>query len=124
MKTGGYPKCVGGFSRETFFTPFQFILLSTVLLSIVLAGCATSSPDPFEARLSAMTDDELVAYSQGINERLKEIQSTTREEDRTGIVRQDEPLAQQTYFIGGEAWDLEKKQAKAKKELNRRGISP
>jgi hypothetical protein len=124
MKTGGYPKSVGGFSRQTFFTPFQFILLSTVLLSMVLAGCATSSPDPFETRLAAMTDAELIAYSQGINERMKEIQSGTREEDRTGIVRQDDPLAQQTYFFGGEAWDLEKKRAKARKEMNRRGLSP
>jgi len=124
MKTYRYPKGVGCFSRKTFFTPFQFILLTIGLLSLMLAGCATSSPDPFESRLASMNDEELIAYSQGINERLKEIQSGTREDDRTGIVRQDEPLAQQTYFFGGEAWDLETKRAKARKELNRRGLSP
>ena len=99
-----------------------FLILACIAL--VLAGCATSRSEPFEERLAAMSDAELVSYYQGINDRIKEIQAGTREDDHQSTVRQDDHLARMPYIAGGDAWRLEQKQAKVRKEMTRRGLQP
>lgn len=105
--------------------PYLFaILLVTMSCATMLMGCAPTSGESFESRLAAMSDDELISYYRGINDRLKAIQAGTREADRQGTFAQNDYIAKMPYIIGGEAWQLEQKQAKVKKELNRRNIMP
>lgn len=100
------------------------LLLATICCAWLFDGCATTSPDPFEARLEAMSDDELVSYYRGINDRLKEIQAGTREADRQGTVLQNDHIAQMPYITGGEAYQLEQKRMKVSKAIARRKITP
>ena len=96
--------------------------LMLACIALILVGCATSRSDPFEERLAAMSDAQLVSYYQGINDRIKEIQAGTREDDHQRTVRQDDQLAKMPYIAGGEAWRLEQQQAKVRKEMTRRGL--
>ena len=93
-----------------------------LLAMVLLAGCATSSDDPMSHRLAEMSDAELVSYYKGLNDRLKDVQAKTVEEDRQGVIPQEEPVAKMPYFIGGEGWQLEQKLKKVKKEMARRNI--
>jgi hypothetical protein len=101
-----------------------FLLAAIALALPMVTGCATTKPDPFETQLAAMSDAELISYYHGINDRLKEIQSGTREADRQGIIRQDDQIAKMPYIIGGEAWELARKRGKVRKMLDQRHISP
>ena len=90
----------------------------------MLSGCATTQTDPLEARLAAMSDEELANYYHGINDRLKEIQAGTRQADRQGTVFQDDHIAKMPYIIGGEAYQLEQRRIKVSNALARRKITP
>lgn len=97
-------------------------LLSGLFIAGLLAGCATSHDDTMARRLARMSDDELVSYHEGLNERLKEMQSETVEADHQGTVQLEDPIAITPYIIGGEGWSLEQKLKKVRKELTRRGV--
>ncbi len=96
-----------------------FFFLATVLL----VGCATNTDDPMARRLSEMSDGELVDCYKGLSDRLKDVQAKTVEEDRQGMISQEEPVAQMPYILGGEGWQLEQKLKKVRKEMARRNIS-
>ena len=100
------------------------LLLAAGCAAFMLAACATSRADALDARLAAMSNEDLVSYYQGVNDRLKAIQADTRETDRQGTVLQEEPIAIMPYVIGGEAWSLEQQCIKARREMTRRGIVP
>lgn len=87
-------------------------------------GCATTDSDPMATRLATMSDDDLISYYHGVNDRLKEIQEGTREADRQGTVMEQDQLAKMPYIIGGEAWEMEKKRERIRRELNRRNLTP
>lgn len=100
------------------------LFLTLACTTFILAGCATGQGEPFEERLAAMSDAQLVSYYGGINDRIKEIQAGTRADDQRRAVRQDDHLARMPYIAGGEAWNLEQKQTKVYKEMMRRGLQP
>lgn len=114
----------GVFLRNGVLRSLLSILLVALCSTLMLTGCTTAKPDPFEARLAAMSDEDLISYYRGINDRLKEIQAETRATDRQGAILQDDHIAQMPYIIGGEAWRLEQKRTKVNKALNRRHITP
>lgn len=98
-----------------------------IAIAVVLSafsGCATMSEETLPARLSAMSDDELVSYYQGINDRLKAIQQGTREADSQGTVLAQDELAKIPYLIGGEAWELEQTRKQVGRELVHRHLTP
>jgi hypothetical protein len=103
----------------------RLIIIMVFMLGIVaVIGCATTASDPMAARLAAMSDEELISYYHGINDRLKEIQQGTRDADRQGTVTEQDQLAKMPYIIGGEAWELEQKRERVSRELNRRNLQP
>ena len=86
-------------------------------------GCA-STPDKTDGRLAAMSDAELISYYHGVNDRLRAIQQAAREDDRQGTIIEQDQLAKMPYIIGGEAWELERKRERIKRELDRRNLKP
>ena len=98
------------------------LVLSLTILGFI--GCATPSGETLDARLVAMSDEELISYYHGVNDRLKEIQEGMRDADRQGTVMEQDPLAKMPYIIGGEAWELEQKRKRIRCELNRRNLKP
>ena len=103
--------------------PVRLSWVRFFLAMVLLAGCAASSDNPLERRLAEMSDAELVNYHKGLNDRLKDMQAKTVEEDRQGMISQEEPVAQMPYILGGEGWQLEQKLKKVRKEMARRNIS-
>lgn len=102
----------------------KLILLILLGLAIpAFTGCA-STPDNTDARLADMSDADLISYYHGINDRIKAIQQATREDDRQGTVLEQDPLAKMPYIIGGEAWELERKRERIRRELDRRNLRP
>lgn len=94
-----------------------------LLLAIVLlVGCAGNADDPMARRLAEMSNAELVSYHKGLTERLKDVQGKTVEEDRQGMISQEEPIAQMPYLFGGDGWTVEQKLKKVEKEMRRRNI--
>jgi hypothetical protein len=105
---------------------FRFLIIALALgcWASIYAGCATTSGVTMETRLAAMSDEDLLSYYHGINDRLKEIQTGTREADRQGTILQEDQLSKMPYIIGGEAWELEQKSKRARRELARRHLKP
>lgn len=108
--------------RDTFMR--LILLLAAGLAIAVFTGCATTDSDPLANRLAAMSDQDLISYYHGINDRIKAIQEGTREADRQGTVKEQDQLAKMPYIIGGEAWELERKRKRVQCELNRRNLKP
>jgi hypothetical protein len=100
------------------------LIISFGLVLPVFIGCATTDSDPMTARLATMSDEDLISYYHGINDRLKEIQRGTRDEDRQGTVTEEDPLARMPFIFGGQAWELEQKRERISRELNRRNLTP
>lgn len=100
-----------------------FIMAFGLVLQVFIS-CATTDRDPLATRLAAMSDEDLISYYYGINDRLREIQEGTREADRQGTVMVQDQLAKMPYIIGGEAWELEQKRERIKHELDRRNLRP
>ena len=99
------------------------LLLVSGFAVLVFTGCA-GTPDRTDTRLATMSDAELISYYHGISDRLKAIQQGTREDDRQGTVVEQDQLAKVPYIIGGEAWELERKRDRIKRELDRRHLNP
>ncbi len=103
---------------------FSARVLALGLILSLFMGCATTSEETLQKRLKTMSDENLVSYYHGINDRLKVIQEGTREADRQGTVTEQDPLAMMPYIIGGEAWELERKRDLIRHELNCRNLKP
>jgi len=102
-------------------------LISALVLgafALIFLDCASTPDGKMETRLATMSDDDLLSYYHGINDRLKEIQTGTREADRQGTILEADQLSKMPYIIGGEAWALEQKREKARRELARRNLKP
>ena len=106
-------------------------LFRTLILALALGcwasmyiGCATTSDKTMETRLAAMSDEDLLSYYHGINDRLKDIQTGTRDTDRQGTILQEDQVSKIPYILGGEAWELEQKRKRARRELARRNLKP
>ena len=107
--------------------PCSKSLISALALgafALIYPGCASTPDGKMETRLAAMSDNDLLSYYHGINDRLKEIQTGTREADRQGTIKEADQLSKMPYLVGGEAWELENKREMALRELTRRRLKP
>lgn len=100
------------------------LALAFGLVLPVFFGCATTQNDPMTTRLATMSDEELISYYHGVNDRLKEIQEGMRDADRQGTVMEQDQLAKMPFIIGGEVWELEQKRERVEHELDRRKLRP
>lgn len=103
------------------------ILLAILIVgigAIVFTGCAATPQDPLATRLASMSDAELLAYYQGTNDRLKAIQAGTRRAEDQGTITAEDHMAKMPFIIGGEAWELEQRRERIRRELTRRNLTP
>lgn len=101
----------------------SFLVTVGFVVSIFIA-CATPSKTTMETRLAAMSDDDLISYYHGINDRLKAIQDRMRETDRQGTILEQDQLSKMPFIIGGEVWELEQRRECVRRELVRRKLAP
>jgi hypothetical protein len=93
-----------------------------VALTLIALSCAGNTKPPLQDRLHAMGDDELIAYYQGIDARLRAVGEGVRQERAASGGWQPSDHFQQTYFFGGEGNRLLQQRQAAQKELLRREI--
>lgn len=99
-----------------------FLLWTIAILAISLAACAASPKPSLKERLAAMSDDELVAYYQGVDYRLKAVGDEVRRDTADAGTSQGTMVPNQTYFLGGEGNRLLRERDAAERELVRRHI--
>lgn len=78
----------------------------------------------FRTKVHRMADDELLDYYHGINDRIKDIDSGQKGDMLSYEYEKSDMLNQQTFFIGGEAYDLVQKGKIVLEELDKRSLSP
>jgi hypothetical protein len=109
-----------GFCKKAYEIGLFFSAIAA--LALTLCACAGNQKATLRERLTAMSDDDLIAYYQGIDDRLRSVGEGVRRETADKAEAQSAIGFQQTYFIGGEGQHLLKQRAAAEKELLRRGI--
>ena len=98
-----------------------FVLLSVFLL---ICGCATTGMTKFKQNIKAMSDDELVSCYHGINERIKYIDNSNERVGRPDPAQNQDLIANQSYFVGGEIHGLMKREKLVVQEMRKRRINP
>ncbi|MDJ0781959.1 MAG: hypothetical protein QNJ22_08300 [Desulfosarcinaceae bacterium] len=98
--------------------------LLVLALLLVLTACASGKRPTLAERLGAMADEELVAYYQGVDARLRAVGEGVRRERAEAAGTRYDTKYQQTYFLGGEGHRLFKQRQAAERELRRREIPP
>jgi hypothetical protein len=91
-------------------------------LTLALLACATTPKPTLQERLSAMSDEDLVAYYQGVDARLRAVGEGVRRETADHEGTGGFVSFQQTYFVGGDGHRLLQQRTAAEKELLKRGI--
>lgn len=91
-------------------------------VSLALLACATAPKLTLQERLSAMSDEDLLAYYQGVDARLRMVGEGVRRETADQEGSGEFASFQQTYFVGGDGHRLLQERMTAEKELLRRGI--
>ncbi len=106
-------------------SPSRFVFLLFVLAGFLLFfGCATTPKDDFTKRLRNMPDTELIAYYNGISERLKTIDNRTRDMRSAEPRREPENSFNGEFYYGSPGYDLMQKQKQVEKELKWRNLAP
>jgi hypothetical protein len=99
-----------------------FTALAYTLCAFTLYACASTSKTTLRERLTAMSDEDLVAYYQGVDSRLRAVGEGVRRETADTDETPSSVTFQQTYFLGGEGHRLLQERTAAEKELLRRRI--
>ena len=104
----------------------NFLIYVCVSFSVFfpIYGCATTELTRFKKNIKTMSDDELVSCYYGINERIKDIDNNIEREERSGDFQNQDIIANQSYFVGGEIFGLMQKEKVVFEELKRRKINP
>jgi len=110
----------------TWQKPVAGIILCGILAleAVFSSSCATHTKPTLRERLTAMSDDELVAYYQGIDARLRAVREGVRREQAAADDSKHANTFQQTYFFGGDGQRLLHQRQAAERELVRRQIPP
>jgi hypothetical protein len=71
-----------------------------------------------------MSDNDLLDYYHGINERIKDIDSDIKREESQDQTEQERVISNMPFFFGGEGYNLTQKRKVILKELNIRNLTP
>jgi Tfp pilus assembly protein PilX len=97
-------------------------LMAMAALALTLCTCAGHQKTTLRERLTAMSDEDLIAFYQGIDARLRSVGEGVRRETADKAESRSAVGFQQAYFVGGDGHRLLKQRAAAEKELLRRAI--
>ena len=106
--------------RSIYFLTVCFIC-SSLLLNI---SCVHSKPKKFQSKIQTMSDNDLLNYYQGINERIKDIDNDIKSEESQDQTEQERVISNMPFFFGGEGYDLIQKRKMILRELNSRNLIP
>ena len=77
-----------------------------------------------QSDIQTMSDNDLLNYYKGINERIKDIDNEIGRKGRQDQTERERVIANMPFFYGGEGYDLIRKRKIILKELNRRNLTP
>ena len=102
-----------------------FLTACCICSSIILCvSCAGSKSQKFQSKIQTMSDNDLLNYYEGINKRIKDIDSDIKREESQNPTRQERMVSDMPFFFGAEGYDLVQKRKMILKELNRRNLNP
>jgi hypothetical protein len=102
-----------------------FIAVCFICSSLVFViSCAGSKSNNFQSKIQTMSDNDLLIYYQGINNRIKDIDSDIKREEGQDQTEQERVISNMPFFFGAEGNDLVQKRRMILKELNRRNLMP
>lgn len=87
-------------------------------------GCAGTATNQFQSKIEKMSDDELLSYYHGINDRIKDIDHEIKSREQTDVTEHDRIVSNQPFYLGGEGYTLVRKKNLVLKELRRRKLAP
>lgn len=103
---------------------------TTILIILLLfpvyfnSGCAGTAANRFQGKIEKLSDDELLSYYYGINDRIRDIDREIKNGKQHDLTEHDRVVSQQPFYFGGEGYDLVQKKNLILKELRKRRISP
>lgn len=71
-----------------------------------------------------MSDNDLINYYKGINERMKDIDSDIKREESEDQTEHERVISNMPFSFGAEGYDLNQKRKMILRELNRRNLIP
>jgi hypothetical protein len=87
-------------------------------------SCAGSKSKKFQSKIQTMSDNDLLNYYQGINNRIKDIDNDIKREESQDQTEQERVISNMPFSFGGEGYDLIQKRKIILKELNSRNLIP
>ena len=87
-------------------------------------SCAGSRSKKFQRNIQTMSDNDLLNYYHGINERIKDIDSDIKREESQVQTEHERAISNMPFFFGGEGYELVQKEKMILKELDSRILSP
>ena len=106
--------------RSVYFLAVCFIC-SSLFFNI---SCASSKLTTFQSKIQTMSDNDLLNYYHGINERIKDIDSDIKSEESQDPTEEERAISNMPFFFGGEGYDLTQKRKMILRELSRRNLIP
>ena len=87
-------------------------------------SCASSKSNKFHSKIQKMSDNDLLNYYHGINDRIKDIDNDIKREGSHDQTEHERVVSNMPFFLGGEGYTLIQKRKMITKELNFRNLTP
>ena len=100
------------------------VLFLSLLLVYVLCDCSRIGSQKFQKKISHMSDNRLLDYYYGINQRIKDIDDEFRRNERLDNSEYDRFAFQDPFIIGGQGYNLIQKRKLILEELKKRNVIP
>ncbi len=104
---------------------FTYLVTVCIFCSFLLftISCVNSKSNQFHTKIQRMSNDALLNYYRGINDRINDIGSGIEREKGSDQNEQERIISNMPFLIGGEGYNLDQKRKIVLKELNIRGVS-
>lgn len=87
-------------------------------------GCAGSKANKFTTKIQTMSDNDLLNYYHGIDDRIRDIESDIEQKESSAQIDQDRTIANAPFIVGGEGYSLMQKKKLLLEELKNRSLTP
>jgi hypothetical protein len=87
-------------------------------------SCASSKSNKFHSKIQKMSDNDLLNYYHGINDRIKDIDNDIKREESPDQTEIEQVTSNMSFMFGGEGYNLVQKRKMILKELNSRSLTP
>ncbi len=109
---------------NSYYKSIIYLITVCLFCSFFFISCASSKTNKFHTKIQKMSNNELLNYYNGINDRIKDISSEIEREKSPDQTDQEQVVSNMPFLIGGEGYSLNQKRKMILKELNIRGVNP